>query len=163
MVTLYGGVILYNELQDKYVRFEQTNKLIKSMELIKWTNEYSVGVEEIDNQHKGLIILINELFTLMSEGKAKSKLNEIFDHLTNYTKIHFKTEEIMLYKFAYKDLDSHKQEHKNFIEKLKDFKKEFETGKVTISIEILNFLKNWLINHICISDKNYSSYIKNNY
>lgn len=49
MVTLYGGVILYNELQDKYVRFEQTNKLIKSMELIKWTNEYSVGVEEIDN------------------------------------------------------------------------------------------------------------------
>ncbi len=48
------------------------------MEIVKWTDEYSVGITEIDNQHKGLVILINELFVLMTEGKAKDNLNEIF-------------------------------------------------------------------------------------
>ena len=66
------------------------------MELIKWTDKYLVGIKEIDNQHKGLVVLINELFNLMSQGKAKDNMNEIFIHLTEYTKKHFYTEELML-------------------------------------------------------------------
>ena len=67
------------------------------MELIKWTKEYELGIKEIDNQHKGLVIIINELFELMSQGKAKAKMNEIFDHLTDYTKKHFKDEERIMF------------------------------------------------------------------
>lgn len=132
------------------------------MELIKWTNEYSVGITEIDNQHKGLVIIINELFELMSKGKAKSKMNEIFDHLTDYTKKHFLAEETMLIKFAYKDYDNHKEQHAKFIDQLNNLKKDLNNKDVTISLKTLNFLKDWLLNHILISDKAYSSHIKNN-
>ncbi len=129
------------------------------MEIVKWTEEYSVGITEIDNQHKGLVILINELFTLMTEGKAKDNLNEIFEHLTDYTKKHFFSEETMLFKYAYPEFEQHKLEHLKFIEKLNSFKSDFNKGKVTISIEILNFLKDWLLNHIKFSDKKYSEHI----
>jgi len=130
------------------------------MDLIKWTNEYSVGIEEIDNQHKGLIIVINELFSLMSEGKAQSKLIDIFDYLTDYTKKHFKAEEDMMLKYSYHEFDQHKLEHINFIDKLSELKEDYISNKITISLEILNFLKDWLINHILITDKKYSKHIK---
>jgi hemerythrin-like metal-binding protein len=130
------------------------------MELVKWTDEYSVGITEIDNQHKGLVIIINELFELMSAGKARTKMNDIFDHLTDYTKKHFYTEELMLIKYAYKGLNEHKEEHKKFIEKLSGLKSELEKGDITISLKTLNFLKDWLLNHILISDKKYSAHIK---
>lgn len=130
------------------------------MELIQWTDEYSVGIKEIDNQHRGLIIIINELFTLMSEGKAKNKLDDIFDHLTDYTKKHFSAEELMLIKYAYPDIEQHKVEHKKFIEKLEGFMSDLEKNKITVTLEVLNFLKDWLLNHILISDKKYSPHIQ---
>ena len=126
------------------------------MELIKWTEKYSVGMDEIDNQHKGLVIIIKEVFNLMSEGQAKNKLNEIFDHLTDYTKKHFYTEEKMMIKYAYSSYDEHVEEHSKFIDKLESLKSEFKDGKVTISLEVLSLLKDWLLNHILISDKKYA-------
>ena len=130
------------------------------MELIQWTDKYSVGIKEIDNQHQGLVIIINELFTYMSEGRAKDKLHDIFNHLTDYTKIHFRFEETMLFKYAYSEIDQHKAEHQKFIKKLEDLKSEFLNNKITISLEVLNFLKDWLLNHILISDKKYSIHIQ---
>jgi hemerythrin len=129
------------------------------MEIIKWSDSYSVGIKEIDNQHKGLVIIINELFTFMTEGKAKDNLEPIFEHLTEYTKLHFGVEETMLFKYAYPDLDQHKIEHQKFINKLESLKEDFKYGKITISLEILNFLKDWLINHIQHTDKKYSEHI----
>ena len=131
------------------------------MELIKWTQKYSVGITEIDNQHKGLVILINELFSLMSEGKAKAKMPEIFDHLTDYTKKHFFVEESMLIKYGYKEYDQHKEEHQKFIAQLVKLKLDLEKEEITISLKTLNFLKDWLLNHILISDKKYSTFIMN--
>lgn len=130
------------------------------MELIKWTDQYKIDIKEIDNQHHGLVIIINELFTLMSEGKAKDKLNDIFEHLTDYTRKHFSTEELVLYKYAYPDLEQHKGEHNKFIEKLEGFKKDFHNNKITISLEVLNFLKDWLLNHIQISDRKYADHVR---
>lgn len=129
------------------------------MEIIKWSEKYNLGITEVDNQHKGLVIIINELFTLMSEGKAKDNLESIFEHLTDYTKKHFFTEEAMMIKFAYPDYNNHKQEHTKFIEKLTSLKNDFSKGKVTVSLEILNFLKEWLLNHIQITDKKYVPHI----
>lgn len=130
------------------------------MDLINWTQKYELGIKEIDNQHKGLVLIINELFNLMSEGKAKAKMTDIFDHLTDYTKKHFKDEEIMLVKYAYKHFDEHKEEHQKFIEQLGKLKLELAEGDVTVSLKTLNFLKDWLLNHILISDKKYSKEIQ---
>ena len=96
----------------------------------------------------------------MTEGKAKDRLNKVFDQLFDYTKKHFSTEELMLYKYAYTDIEQHKIEHKKFIDKLEELKSDFENNKVTISLEVLNFLKDWLLNHIQISDKKYAVHIQ---
>ncbi len=88
-------------------------------------------------------------------------MGEIFEHLTDYTKKHFFTEETMMIKYAYKDYAIHKEEHKKFIEKLYDLKKELNNEKITISLEVLNFLKDWLLNHIQISDRKYIPYVLN--
>ncbi len=129
------------------------------MELIKWTEQYNTGITEIDNQHKGLVIIINELFELMSKGQARNKMDEIFDHLTDYTKKHFFAEETMLIKFAYKEYDDHKEQHTKFIDQLNVLKKDLINNNVTVSIKTLNFLKDWLLNHILVSDKAYSAHI----
>ncbi|MFC2152955.1 bacteriohemerythrin [Bacteroidota bacterium] len=129
------------------------------MDLIKWSEEYSVGIDEIDNQHKALVIMINELFNLISQGKSKSKLEEIFNHLTDYTKKHFTAEEKMMTNFAYPQYNEHIEEHKKFIAKLDTFRLDLNNGKITLSLELLNFLKDWLLNHILISDKKYNPYI----
>lgn len=130
------------------------------MKLIEWTEKYELGIKEIDNQHKGLVILINELFELMSQGKAKNHLEDIFNHLTDYTKKHFFAEEKLMIKYAYTGYDEHKAEHKIFIEKLGELKTDFANGKTTISLEILNFLKDWLLNHIRITDQKYVPQVK---
>jgi hemerythrin len=90
----------------------------------------------------------------------KEKMNDIFDHLTDYTKKHFSTEEIVLRRYKYAEFDQHKQEHDKFIDRLEELKTDFASEKVTVSLEVLNFLKNWLLNHILISDKKYAAYIK---
>ena len=125
------------------------------MELIEWKEIYSVGIKEIDNQHKGLVILINELFTLIMDGKATESLNEILGHLTDYTKMHFSVEEILMRKSAYPRLDEHKIEHVKFVEKLESLKSDCDSKKATVTLEILNFLKHWIVNHILVSDMQY--------
>ncbi|HAF30120.1 MAG TPA: hemerythrin [Bacteroidales bacterium] len=132
------------------------------MELIEWSDKYLVGYDEIDNQHKGLVIMINELFTFMTEGKSKENLEIIFDHLTVYTKEHFSNEEKMMLKYDYPDYEQHKLEHVKFIERLNSFKSDFENNKITISLELLNFLKDWLLNHIVITDKKYMPLLEKN-
>ncbi|MFO7828375.1 MAG: bacteriohemerythrin [Bacteroidales bacterium] len=130
------------------------------MKLIEWNDTYELGIKEIDNQHKGLVILINELFELMSQGKAKNHLEDIFSHLTDYTKKHFFAEEKLMVKYAYQGFDEHKAEHQKFIEKLSAFKNDFSQGKTTLSLEILNFLRDWLLNHIQITDQQYVPHVK---
>ena len=126
--------------------------------IVTWDDKYSVNVSEIDNQHKKLVDLINKLHDAMKQGKSKEVLSEIISELINYTDVHFKTEEKYFDKFNYPKSDAHKTLHKNFVDKVLDFKNKYESGNAALSIEIINFLKDWLINHINGSDKEYSSF-----
>ena len=92
----------------------------------------------------------------MSQGKSKDVLAKILNELVDYTKIHFATEEKILEQNKYPKLASHKQEHVNLTNQFLALKHDFENGKVTISIEVLTFLKDWLKNHILGVDQQYS-------
>lgn len=129
------------------------------MLLLKWDDSYSVGINEIDSQHKKLIELITQLNTAMSEGKGKDVLGKIINELISYTKTHFALEEKLFDKVKYADSFAHKGQHKMFIEKVEQFKIDFEKGKTLLTIDVMNFLKEWLKNHILISDKKYAPYL----
>jgi len=129
------------------------------MPLINWDDSYSVHITKIDEQHKGLVKLVNELHDAMSQGAATSVLEKVLGSLVDYTIVHFNTEEELLRSYSYPDLDKHKVEHDKLTTQVKDFQSKFREGKSTITYELMDFLSDWLINHILDSDKKYSAYL----
>ena len=128
------------------------------MSLITWNDRLSVKVAEIDQQHKKLITMINELNDAMKVGKGKDALGAIVNNLIVYTMTHFKTEEKYFAQFGYPDTDQHKKEHEAFVKKVSDFKDGFENRKISLTIEVMDFLSDWLKNHIMGTDKKYSQF-----
>lgn len=126
------------------------------MPLITWTDSFSVKVAEIDTQHKKLVEMINKLYDAMKVGKSKDVMGEILNNLISYTATHFKTEEKYFDLYNYFEKETHKAEHKEFVETVTKFKADFDSGNATISIELMNFLKDWLTKHINGTDKKYT-------
>ncbi|MBU1218169.1 bacteriohemerythrin [Myxococcota bacterium] len=130
------------------------------MPLFEWTDKIAVGVTVFDNQHKQLIAIINELHDAMKERRAKDVLSGIFLKLENYTKTHFHHEITVLKSAGYPDLSEHENQHRVLIEKLADLREKFDSGSLFVSTETMNFLKDWLVNHIMGHDKKYSGFLK---
>ncbi|MBN1907206.1 MAG: hemerythrin family protein [Deltaproteobacteria bacterium] len=128
------------------------------MPLINWEESLSVKVSEIDTQHKKLVELINKLHEAMKERKANTVLGGIIDELVDYAINHFRTEESYFDKFGYLKAVQHRKEHKDFVSKVAAFKDDFARNKIMLSMEIMEFLKAWLINHIKKIDMAYSDF-----
>lgn len=137
---------------------------------ITWSKDYSIGLEQIDNQHKKLIFLINKLEVLTmydaSHSDFKQRLDNLLQELINYTVLHFSTEEVLMDMFEYKESAEHKRTHDSFVELVKMEQEKLElliaNGDLK-SVEeelkmILKFLQNWLITHILKSDKQYTDF-----
>jgi hemerythrin-like metal-binding protein len=130
------------------------------METIKWSESISVNNYEIDNQHKYLIQLTNNLI-LNSNAKVNSEIiGETLLKLYKYIKEHFKDEEALLDKFNYPKLEEHKKEHRKFVLKTVKFCKDVLDGKSTVTEEMISFLSGWILNHISVDDQDYKSYIQ---
>jgi len=132
------------------------------MPLIQWNDRFSVKIDEIDRQHQQLVTIINELYDAMKQGKGKDVLSGIIRNLIHYTKIHFQTEEKYFAKFNYPETAQHKREHDAFVDKVSDFKQDFEDGKLSVTISIMNFLSEWLQKHIKGSDQKYAKFFQEN-
>ena len=129
------------------------------MPLMTWKDEYSVKIQTIDSQHKKLIDLLNQIYDASRVGKGKEILGKILNELVTYTKIHFATEEEFFKKFSYPGYIQHKIEHDKLTKQVTDFQEQYAIGRVTLSIEIMQFLKDWLNGHILGTDKKYSEFL----
>ncbi|MFA4824920.1 MAG: bacteriohemerythrin [Methanoregula sp.] len=127
---------------------------------MEWTDELSVNVKEIDDQHKKLIALINKLHDAMRAGQGKHVLEETLQELAAYTVYHFQTEEKYMQQFKYPGYLKHKAEHTAFVKKVTDFQKDFASNRLGVTIELMNFLKDWVNKHIRETDKQYSDLFK---
>jgi hemerythrin len=128
------------------------------MALINWDVSFSVNVAEIDQQHKKLVEMVNELHNAMMQGKGRLLLGKIVDGLISYTATHFKTEEKYFEIYGYPETYIHKQEHAAFVQKVTEFREGFEKRKLTLTIEVMDFLSDWIENHIKGTDKKYSRF-----
>jgi len=126
---------------------------------IEWSQSLSVSIAEIDEQHKKLIAMINDLGAGMKAGKGKEVLGPVLNKLISYTGEHFTYEERLFDQHGYAAKASHKLEHTNFVKKIADFKKGFEAGTAMVSIDVMNFLSDWLKNHIMKTDMSYSQFL----
>ncbi|MGB4268596.1 MAG: bacteriohemerythrin [Spirochaetota bacterium] len=130
------------------------------MEFIEWGEHLSVGVKVFDNEHKQLVALINKLNQALLAGSAKKTMEEILKNLVNYTQIHFKHEEDYMILYDYPEYEKHKREHDALTDQVMDFYTRYQAGKTVFSLELMNFLKDWLTNHILISDKKYKNFFQ---
>ena len=129
------------------------------MEFFRWKSDYSVRIDIIDEQHKKLLALINELYTAFTNKTDTVVMQKILDSLIDYTNYHFGTEEKLFKESGYLLENEHIQLHKKFVEQLTGFLEEFKSGKLFVTSRLMNFLRNWLINHIQKEDQKYSIHI----
>jgi hemerythrin len=129
------------------------------MPIIQWNSNLSVNIEEIDTQHRRLVALINTLNDSMKQGKGKEVLGSIIGSLSDYTVKHFATEERYFEQFKYPERIEHSQKHLLFVQRVSEFRKGFENGQIGLSISVMNFLGNWLKEHIMGSDKKYAPFL----
>ena len=132
------------------------------MAIMKWTDNLSVHVQEIDTQHQKLIALINDLHDAMLARKGKEVLGDILDQLAAYTVYHFNTEEKYMQDFSYSGYLLHKKEHDSFVGKIDALITDYNAGKVGLSIDLMAFLRDWVQNHIQGTDKKYSETFNKN-
>lgn len=130
------------------------------MSLFEWRPEYSLGHESIDGQHKRLFALANDLHTAMTQGKGKGALSETLERLVAYTKTHFASEEHLMQTHHYPEYPQHKAAHDALTARVIEFQKEFEAGRVGMTIELLQFLKDWLRTHIGETDHKVAAFLK---
>ena len=128
------------------------------MPLVTWSDELSVHVKEFDLQHQKLVAILNELYDSMKEGKGKEVLAEIFSGLVDYTKVHFGAEERMFELYNYPDAVSHRAEHEALTRQALELKEKFNSGSMFVTIETLNFLRDWLSRHILETDRHYGAF-----
>lgn len=133
-----------------------------SKNFVLWEDEYSVKLDEIDNQHKKLISILNELYTAYMEKKHQSIIKDILAKMTNYTINHFATEEKYFKKFNYFDAEKHIEEHKVFVDQVSEFQEKYKQNSKALTFEIILFLQDWITKHIIGSDKKYiDCFLKN--
>ena len=125
-------------------------------EYIPWSEDLSVGLEEIDEQHKILINLINRLFNEAILKRAdKALISDILDELIQYTIVHFAVEESLFRIFDYPDSEAHQEHHNQLKNEVVNFRKKFQDD-TPIDIELMSFLKKWITLHIMKDDRKLS-------
>lgn len=134
----------------------------KKEELVTWSSKFSVGVKLIDDQHKGLLDLVNDMFNHVTgdDDTERAYFNQVIQQAVGYVKVHFYTEEKIMLGTNFHGYPEHKKAHDSFILTVVDHIKSFESGKRMILSEFTKFLKDWILTHIAVMDKQYFEYFK---
>lgn len=132
------------------------------MALITWSNDLSVHNEEIDEQHKNWIGIINKMHESMLSDNYKAfneNFKEYIREMVDYTSYHFAFEEQYLVSTHYPGLAEHTRKHKEFIEKLAEAVRNMRSGDMLLHSNFLKMARYWLVDHIMVEDKEYSLYV----
>lgn len=122
-----------------------------------WKDEYSVGVESLDDDHRKLLNLINNFQTAVHYKTGEVFEKEAFNEVISYTKYHFEREEKMMQEAGYADLEAHKDVHRAMVAKIDEFLLDYEKRGHEALEDVSLFLKDWLVKHINGTDQDYSS------
>lgn len=125
------------------------------MSMIMWDDTYSVEIQEIDEQHKCLIEIMNELYAVMANKASRDRVGDVLDKLVDYTKVHFAVEETLMRIFHYEEYDEHKAIHDHIVKQVLEYQDKFRAGEHRFGLDLLMFLKEWLFDHINKVDKRY--------
>lgn len=135
---------------------------------MEWTDDLSVGVEEIDNQHKELFNRINGLVAAVKQHICKYTISDVIRFLEEYIVVHFGEEENYMKKYGYPEYSKHKAQHEKFMQNFSELKKELvkleggkKPGSYELSVETNKVVVDWILDHIFKVDKKLGAFLKN--
>ena len=129
-------------------------------EFIEWNKEFETGLKSIDNQHKKWLSIINKVINAIKNNEEKQKLSEIFNELIDFTRYHFAFEEKYMEEFGYTLTDEHKIKHNFFINSILSSFNKYIKGDISVTLELLEILTDWVIKHVTITDQKYVDLFK---
>ncbi|GHV44313.1 hemerythrin [Spirochaetia bacterium] len=131
--------------------------------LVEWDNRYAIGIPLIDDQHKELIQLTNELYKscLAGDEAARANFGTAVKGTVDYVKYHFSAEEKILENVKYPEIGEHKRQHEVFVKQVLEDVQNFQEGKKFVPNVFVRFLKDWILSHIAVMDTQYAKYIQN--
>lgn len=128
------------------------------VERFRWQDDFSVGVTQMDNDHKKLIGLLNRCIDVVNTDESDiDEIDRILDEMMKYANHHFHREEALMKDNGYPDLVDHQYEHQQFVIYVEQTIASYETGELTAR-DLLKFLKDWLSHHILEMDRDYVPY-----
>lgn len=140
------------------VRLKEPASVV-SQNFIEWSDSLSIGVKEIDEQHKGLAGMVNEMSEGIKGGWGKEARDEVLTRLVEYTKVHFATEESLMTISNYPGAHTHKRQHEQLIDMVGSYIKKYNEDPSASNYDLLFFLKRWLVEHIMKDDKAMGDYL----
>jgi len=132
------------------------------MALMNWSDRFSVGVKSIDAQHRGLVDTLNALHDGMMKGQSASVTGPLLMKLVDYTGKHFVDEEKLMAQTKYPALAQHHTHHVELTKQVEEFVGRYDRGEITLNVQLLNFLRDWLTTHILKEDKEYGPWLNKN-
>jgi len=132
------------------------------MELVIWDSRYITGIELIDNQHKQLVDLTNNLYTACLGGNEElpDLFRDAMHHMVEYVQHHFNTELELLKQINYPDYHNHKVMHNTLVNDIISSANDFKEGKHFVPNHFVRTLKDWIFGHIAVNDKDYALFVK---
>jgi len=128
---------------------------------LEWKDEYSVGIESIDRDHRKLVNLINQFQTAVLYRTGKEFEQEAFEALVDYTRTHFRREEDLMEEHGYPDFEAHRAQHRKMIAQVEACMDQYTNqGRDVPLRKAVVFLQDWLINHINGTDQEYSGFLR---
>lgn len=153
---------LWNGPTPTLEKVQATKKIVKDQVKWSWSDEFKVGIKEIDDEHKMIVDHFEKLYTLMSEGKGHQYFEELLEFLEFYIDTHFSHEEDFHAKIQYDLIQEHKALHLTFTDKIRSIIKDKKTHTVTNTdlIHMNIFIKQWLMHHILVEDKKVANFVE---
>lgn len=131
------------------------------MTFFPWSDEYSVHLRVIDNDHKDLVATVNALHDAIREGSAKGEIGHIIGNLAHYVEDHFKREEALMETYDYPGLAEHKRIHRHLTRMVYAIRTVFASKPMEIDpAKLLRFLRDWLVHHIVDEDRKYVPFLR---
>ncbi|NPA48695.1 MAG: hemerythrin family protein [Thermodesulfobacteria bacterium] len=128
------------------------------MSFVLWKPCYCIGDSKIDNQHRSLVSLLNFLYDRVQAACPKRLIDRVLMELVRYAEEHFQDEEDLMERIGFPELEHHRREHERLLMEVFAFKEKFDHGFAT-KMELLHFLRDWLINHVIDEDLKIRRYL----
>lgn len=120
---------------------------------MEWYDSYAIGIEAIDKQHQELVLMVSRLQASLTTAKINQETGNAIKFLVDYTKKHFTDEEKLMQKIDFAELENHRKQHRKLIREITDILLGLKKGKSVDVYELIDFLTDWLLNHIKYEDK----------